>query len=287
MFNFLKKILSFLIIFILISVSIFFISKRVEMNINNNILGENSLAIIGNSHPQTSINDSLLSQLTPFNVKNHSRSGQSMFWSIIGGKKLKFQGTKYFIIEITNSTYTTEWKTTDEQRGFRERDKRFFLEPSDWKHLFHKKPVFATKIFNTLHLPRTKLKGGFKKRKLVFTKNIVAENKIKSKENSFIPDFNDEIIHQFIKKNDSLFFIVLRVPQHPGYYTKENKENEKYYLKKISAFKNYKNCSVMDFGHKYKADSLFADFGHMNYNGSTVFSTFLADTISKIPKLFK
>ena len=41
----------------------------------------------------------------------------------------------------------------------------------------------------------------------------------------------------------------------------------------------------MDFGYKYKSDSLFSDLGHMNNSGATIFSSFFADTLSNIKQL--
>lgn len=281
--NFISKIIFFSILLVIIIFLIRLFFRHIEMKINYNIAPENSVAVIGHSHPQTSVNDSYISEKISKNVKTYGVSGQSMFWTIVGARKLKHQGTKHFIIELTNSSYFTGWKTTDIKRGLKESTKINFLETKELFSLFAKDFIFTTKLLFKEPFPRKKVRGSYLKHNVLFKKEIVKENI----ENIFIEDFDDKIIHQFIKSNDSLSFVIFRAPQHPEYYNFVGKENEKQFIKNMNSFNKYKNCIVMDFGHKYKADSLFADLGHMNYKGATVFSEFLADSLIKKSKYYK
>jgi hypothetical protein len=266
------------LLFIILSL-LFCVFLFVEMKINKNIRDSNSLAVIGHSHPARAIDDGILGDLISLPVNNYSSGGQSMYWSIIGGRKLKYQGVKYFIIELTNSTYTTGWKTTDNKRGSWEVTKKYFLNMGDWLNLFKTNFKFTIKLFLQPSIPKQKLRGGFVKSERKFKNKIVKENVVNSNISGFRSDFDDNIIHEFIAKNDSLFFIILRVPQHPRFYDLKGANNEKFYKERLNSFKGYDNCIIMDFGHKYNEDSLFADLEHMNYKGARVFTKFLSDTL--------
>jgi hypothetical protein len=278
--SFLSNAVYFVLGFLMLVITVFFFSYILERKINRNILNEHSVSIIGHSHPKTSVNDSLLSQLLNKDVSNYGQNGQSMFWSIIGARKLKHQGSKTFIIELTNSTYTTGWKTTDRTRGLNESSKIYYVKQNEWQDLLRTDFTFTTELILQFPMPKTKVLGKFKKLDKSFEKKIVKEN---NKANVFTPDFDDEIIHQFIKDNDSLNFIIFRAPQHPDMYDHIGPENENYFIDKFNSYQKYKNCQLMDFGHIYNTDSLFADLGHMNYKGATIFTEFLADTLLQLP----
>lgn len=280
MIKFLIKLSSFSILFLLVYIFSFFIFRSIEKKINSNI-DENSLAIIGHSQPATSINDSLINTLTSLKVTNHGSGGQSMFWSIVGGRKLKYQGTRYFIIALTNSSYTTGWKTVDAIRGLREVNKKYFLNNYDWFFLLKKNFKFTIHLFFKPVIPKQKVSGKFK----ILKKQFVKENTNDSNIGIFHPDFEDDIIHQFIENNDSVFFIVLRTPLNPEAIVQMKKGNEQHFQERLTAFKEYSNCKIMDFGHKYSNDSLFADMAHMNYNGASIFTQFLVDTLLNVPEL--
>jgi hypothetical protein len=281
--RFISKIIIFLTLLVVVIFSMNLFFRCIEMKMNYNIAPKGSVAVIGHSHVQTSVNDSLLSQKISKNVKNYGVSGQSMFWTIIGARKLKHQGTKHFIIELSNSSYFTGWKATDQKRGLQESSKVYFLKPNELINLFAKDFVFTTKLLLKEPFPKKKVRGKYVKHKFSFTKDIVKEND----EDVFIQDFNDKIIHEFIKSNDSLSFVIFRAPQHPEYYNYLGGEDEKKFIKNLNSFDKYKNCRVLDFGHTYKSDSLFADLEHMNYKGAAIFSELLADSLMNIQEYDK
>ena len=253
----------------------------IELNINRDFSEKSSVAIIGNSHSECAINDEILSKKLKIEYSNYSDGGQSMFWTLAGAKKLKHQGIKKFIIEVSNTTYQTAWKTTDEKRGLRETDKKYFLSINDWIYLAKNDIVFGLQYFFKPKIPSTSVRGRFSRNKKKFTSQIVKENKISNK--NIFPDYNDEPLHEFIQENKDLEFIIIRVPQHPLYYQREGlKYQEEFLLSKYKIFRKYKNCKVLDFGHFYTQDKYFSDLGHMSSYGSDQFSLFLADTLKKI-----
>ena len=155
------------------------------------------------------------------------------------------------------------------------------MEPSEIVLLLKKDFIFTSKLLLRITTPTTKVQGNYTKHKKLFNNKIVKENL----SNIYAPDFDDKVIHNFIENNDSSFFVLFRAPQHPKYYPYIGEINEKYFVDRLSSFGKYENCVIMDFGHKYNTDSLFADLGHMNYKGASVFSAFLADTLANIPEL--
>lgn len=276
--RFIKNISVFVTIYLIIYFISFFISKDIDYFINYSSSVEKKVAIIGHSHSEVGVNDSLLTYLTNIECHNYSRSAQSMFWTVIGGRKLIKQGYKYILIELTNSSYNTNWKTTDKARSTQYYERKYFIDYNEWPILFSKNPVFTSSMFFKYTFPSRRLTGRFVKHEKEFNNQMVKENI----NNIFLPDFNDKILHDFIKNNKNVLFIVFRAPQHPLYYKNINIENEEYFNKKFKAFSVYPNCINIDFGKKFENDSLFADLGHLNYRGANCFTKILADSLNNI-----
>ena len=254
----------------------------IAININHDISESSSIAIIGNSHSEFAINDKILGDKLNKSVKNFSDGGQSMFWTLAGAKKLKHQGVKTFIIEVSNTTYQSTWKTT-ELRELRQTDKKYFLTFDDWIHLVKNDIVFSLRYFFKPKIPSTSVRGRFSRNKKKFTSQIVKENKISKKNKNIFPDYDDAPLHEFIQENKDIEFIIIRIPQHPQYYEREGLNYQEQFLKsKYKVFEKYNNCRVLDFGHLYIQDKYFSDLGHMSSYGSDQFSLFLSDTLKTI-----
>ncbi|MDA9160917.1 hypothetical protein N9O13_00795 [Crocinitomicaceae bacterium] len=280
--KFIQKIFVFFSILIIPYLLLQIIFGFIELNINRNQSEKFSVAIIGNSHSEFAINDQILSEKLNMKYSNYSDGGQSMFWALAGAKKLKHQGVKTFIIEISNTTYQSAWKTT-ELRELRQTDKKYFLTFDDWIYLAKNDIVFGLQYFFKPKIPSTSVRGRFSRSKKKFTSQIVKENKISKKNKNVFPDYNDEPLHEFIQENKNIEFIIIRVPQHPLYYQREGlKYQEEFLMSKYKIFQKYKNCKVLDFGHLYTQDRYFSDLGHMSSYGSDQFSLFLSDTLRKI-----
>ena len=144
--KFIQKIFVFFSILIIPYLLLQIIFGFIELNINRNQSEKLSVAIIGNSHSEFAINDQILSEKLNMKYSNYSDGGQSMFWALAGAKKLKHQGVKTFIIEISNTTYQSAWKTT-ELRELRQTDKKYFLTFDDWIYLAKNDIVFGLQYF--------------------------------------------------------------------------------------------------------------------------------------------
>lgn len=274
--KFLTKIVGLLTLTLISVCFLYGVFYLIEKKINNQNNGFNKLAIIGHSHPKHAINDSIISNKIAIESKNYGVNGQAMFWSIMGARKLKLQGFNFFIIELTNNIYTTDWKKIDDKRMVSEIHKKFFINKKEWLSLFKKAPSETIKLFSKQIIPRTRVRGEFSSLINKYQPKIIKENL----NNNFNPDFDDVLIHDFIKSNPNNKIILIRSPQHPDYYKNQDTINEIYFLNKLNKFKQYKNCITLDFGHIYKNDSLFSDPGHMNNKGAELFSNFLGDTLN-------
>lgn len=281
MSKFSVNLASYLLFFFCILILIFFIVRVSEHSISNNLYSGTLFTIVGNSHPQSGINDSILSQKLNVKVLNRSLDGQSMFWSIVGARKLIKQGADIVVIDITNNTYTSGWKTSDKLRGMREVDKKFFLTIKNWFYILEQDPIFTLKYFSNLNWPTSEINGGYSPNYSTFSNDLVIENKVDGLK-SFKPDFDDTTVHDLIIEHDQIKFIIIRVPQHPNYYKLRGEKDEVFYMKRLDAFRRYPNTIVLDFGHIYSDDHYFADLEHLNYQGSIVFSHYLSDTLLRM-----
>ena len=273
--KFLKNLIAFATVIIFVRIVTFTILNLFEKKINKNIYNHPDIAIVGNSQTRNSINDMVLGNNLSKSAKNYGQGGQSIFWSIIGSRKLAHQGVDYFLINITNSTYGDDWKTITLQRVLRESQKVYFLKLKDWIYLF-KKDFFvtATLLFKTIKPSKT-VKGRF----LTLDRKFKNVNLSQVKEHSRRElTFDDSIIHDFIIENSNCHIILFRAPQHPAYY-KQLDYNDDDFKSKLKSFGKYPNCLTLDFGHYYSEDSLFMDPIHLNKEGSKIFTKTLSDTL--------
>jgi len=275
--RFIKNIIQTLVLITFSYLCLLFFLRFIENEYNKNV-SKPKVAMIGHSHIEFALNDSLVTEKLGVEFANFGRGGQSLFWSIISAKKHKVQGVKNFIILVSNNSYTTGWKTFDKDRGERETYLKNFLEKEDFFYLIKNDFNFGIKTLFKVQLPTRYIPGQFKKGNKPFTDKIIAANQ------NLNPDFTDEILHEFIKSNDSFNFVIVRLPLHKDSFKKIY--NETLFLEKLNNFKKYSNVLVLDYGHLFdneeaKLDSLFMDFGHLHFRGSNVVSEALSDTLLK------
>ena len=274
--KFFKNLIAFATVIILVRIITFFILNLVEKRINKDIYNCPDIAVIGNSQTRNSINDIVLGINLSKSAKNYGQGGQSMFWSIIGSRKLAHQGVDCFLINMTNSTYEDDWKTITLKRVLRESKKVYFLKLEDWIDLF-KKDFFvtATLLFKIIKPSKT-VKGRFGTLDLKFKNVNLSEAKEHNRRES---TFDDDIIHEFITENINSNIILFRAPQHPVYYKQLNYNDDEFKSKLKSFGMRYPNCLTLDFGHYFNEDSLFMDPIHLNKEGSNIFTKILSDTL--------
>lgn len=260
-----------------ISFSLVFLGLRsIELSTNEDIK-KSEIAIIGHSHVEFSVNDSLLSKRLGLNFVNYGRGGQSLFWSLISAKKLRHQGVKDFVILLTNNSYTTGWKTFDSKRGKRETYLKNFMSANDFIYLFESDFLFTSQNFFHFDWPTRHIHGQYSKGKRKFEPRITKANLRQ------IVDFDDELLHKFITENPNLRIVLLRAPLHPDYYNIIQSEKlEGSFLHRLKKFEQYKNVLILDYGHLLNKNRFFMDYGHLNEIGSFELTSVMSDTLENI-----
>lgn len=292
--KFIKKIFLFLISIITIQIVLLILCSIFISNLKDStfLLSENryssdsDIYIMGNSHPECAINDSLL----PINYINISKSGEPLFYTVIKARTLFEENNKIdtIIIEFNNIAFKSI-KSVLANNRLQENYTQHFMKLRKNEHfvlLFHN-PLKAVKTFLSLSpLKLYNSKKNIDGKYLYLIRNEIANpNSKKSKKNKLIiePVYSFDLenlgffmLQDLIKENSDKFFIITRMPMHNS--TAEFK-NEIYFQKCVSKLKLFKNSKFIDFGRLPLVDTLFGDLGHLNYNGAKKFTPIFYDSI--------
>jgi len=275
---FFKRLVYFSIGFLTFLLLLFLVLRQVDRFWNQKSPNPPRIVVFGSSHAEVSINDSLLSQKLCIAAKNRGLSGQGVFWSAMAAKKSICQGSSLILFELNNFSYTSLENNISPAALIRETGSMYYLTASDWAFLISNAPKNTIEYFIKMPLPSRSLPGKYLGHKR-WLKN--KELPALQKSRAFYPNINDAVLHKIIQENPTLNFVVFRAPQHPYFYMGIGPNNEHYFQKRFNLFKRYANCHVLDFGRCFDADSVFADFGHLNLNGARILTEMLADSLLK------
>jgi hypothetical protein len=252
----------------------------------NKYSSKNDIYIMGNSHPETAINDIFLSG----KMINISESAEPLFYTVIKARTLLFNNElDTVVIEFTNnSLHTVKWVLSDERllRNYR----KHFLKLSLGEHfLLHKENLpKALKTFFSMSpfdLYNSKININGKYCEPVFNeldRNKVQLNSLNNlKLNKVIYDsdlesLGFEMLNELIKTNPNTFFISTRMPLHKSYL---DLKNEQTYLECISELTRNKNFKFIDFKNTPLEDLEFADAEHLNFKGAKKFTLIFRDSL--------
>lgn len=250
-----------------------FIGYVIQVELNHNNPAGIQYAFIGHSHVRTGISDSLATKILGANTKNLGVGGQGPFWTTQVAEKVAAKGVKNIILNFTNNSLTSEWKTFNRTRGSREYYLKSQLNLEDWYFLFCEDYSFATQLFFRAEIPNNRVNGGFVALensfvpKTVTGENVVPDNKIAT---------NIEALAQLARNFPKTNFFLIRMPLHPNF----KRNNEVEYLKIINSLNCYDNVYFADFADYCEEDSLFSDFNHLNVKGANKFTPELVNWIS-------
>ena len=277
--NFFKLIILFLIILF----STWFLNLIIIQH-KNKFSEKNDLQIVGNSHSEVSIiPDSFKSIFS--HVENNSQSGRSLFWVVKGISTRPL--TNNIIIEFTNNSLTTDSWTYDNNRLLREKRVALELDYVDWRYLFAKNPLQTVRLFLAIPMFWEKQSGCFSANFRERLKEDYSNHGLRiKKQYRLINKLSNDLygfksLHNYILRHPKQTIFIVRAPLHNYYFNslKEN-SNEILYLNCQKKLGEFKNISILDFGHLELNDSFFADLDHLNYGGAQFFSSLLNDTIT-------
>lgn len=230
--------------------------------------------IIGHSHPSLAYNDTIID-----GFKNFSYPSETPYHTYLKLKEIinRNNNIDTVFIEITNNMFT----------------RRFNINAESEERLFKKNSFILMSISNT-KLPL------IKKLKLIFEAVykdrlnqcwLYARNKDKFKYSiggGYLPrtghygtqdgekpevffSENAQIITQMLAlcKEHNIMPILIRSPLHENNI---ERENEIYFQEMIKLF--FKNQTFIDFSNYKIEDSLFYDYGHLNFEGSLIYSAY-------------
>lgn len=264
-----------------------FAPQKTNLYHNSKPLLNKKKFILGNSHPQCAINDTLLNQ----NYLNLSRSGEPLFYTTIKAQNLinKLKADT-LIIEFENSAvYCISWVLDDDQ--LLDKYKRYFCLMTAKQHLFMFKNNFKKSLKTLFYLkPKDVLNynsidGGnrYLVRDFDSTKlnnfQIDRYNYIQKKYSSETQYANFESLKNLISNNPSTYFIITRMPLHKKYNFFQNSV----YFSYVNELAKYRNCRYIDF-NQFTAlpDSCFGDDEHLNYKGAKIFTPIFDSLLNKL-----
>ena len=285
-----------LLLFIIIAhCLIVFISLTLSKNINKishilakDILNEGAkIYIMGNSHPECAINDSLL----PDNYINISKSAEPLFYSVIKARKLLTENKKIdtIIIEFTNNSINTVGWVIDNDRLLANYHQYFAnMDFAEHYFLYSNNLKKSLKAFFSLTprkiwLSNKRVGGGYLylvRDEVVCTRN---EQKKPEKTSTKHLEHNRTLEYtgfnkliSLIKTNPKIHFILTRMPQHSTY---AGFKNETAYRQCLKQIKCLQNCRYIDFTHTNLDNYCFGNAGHLNHQGAVVFTPIFLDSI--------
>jgi hypothetical protein len=277
-------VISFLIVLNKINARSFILTKN-QMN------SDGMVYMLGNSHPECAINDSLLCR----NYVNVAQSGEPLFYSVIKARRLLSNNCKIdtMIIEFTNNSLNTvKWVISDSSL-MRNYKKNFaIMNAKEHLFLFKNNPHKSLKTFfsmtpREIYLSRKTIDGRY----LFLIRNKITGSDIKLNKSYFFEKVKgtdqsgmNEIqgfvnLLSLIKDHPTTFFVLTRMPMHKSY---SGLGNEIQFQNCIKQLNKNKNCRFIDFLKSNLNDTDFGDAEHLNHYGARKFTPVFRDSVRSI-----
>ncbi|MCX6210664.1 MAG: hypothetical protein NTZ59_14470 [Bacteroidetes bacterium] len=291
--QFLKQVLLFSSIVIIILTAVFIITRKIVLaKTNYKISNSIEKIIIGHSHPECAFNDSLIN-----NFKNISSSGTNYFYNyytlipLLNNNK----NIKTVFIEFTNNlkdSGMSEKIWGDNYLPFKYKLFGSYIDSEGFSMLFNKNPgglingqlmmlsrhlkIIATSKYNFLEG-----RGGFKRlfrNKLKDSIKLNEENSYKKDTIINISEINLSYLEKMIRfcKSKNVNFFLVRSPLH----SVNNGMSDEILFQKI-LHTRFNNVEFLDFKNYPLTDAEFADLDHLNYYGAGKFSKWFNNLLEK------
>lgn len=255
---------------------------------NNKPVNQTDILIFGNSRAESAINDKLL----PAKFHNVARSGEALFYSTIKARSIleKYKNDTV-VIEFTNNSLSTIKWVLDDDRLYTEYQ-RCFTKMQIHEHFFvlSNKPGKAGKAMlamSPLRIWKTHrfIDGGYKKlMRNNLTNPDTSDNAATTAKNQSSYDpatelANFEALLNLIQRFPNTHFILTRTPLHHTYKLR----NEIIFQQRAHQLNQLPNCTFIDFHRSIEPlpDSCFADIGHLNHTGASIYTPVFLEQIRK------
>jgi hypothetical protein len=288
--GFIKKIIVFLSLAILAIMTIVISSNYiVESQSSFKIDDDITKLVIGHSHSECSVNDSILK-----NSINLSSSGESYFYNYQKLKKVIGDNNQIntIFIEFTNNQVDSmmdDWIWNFEKMSHYLHLYTPYMDSEDFELLLKNNPtdlLASYSIATRKHFYRILSGdydlidevGGYNEEKGSKVDKLIADNEYNSRisKNHSLSKANLSYLRKMVdlckKNNIKIFFI--RSPQHPLY---PDLSNESIYQNVLKT--QFKDIELFDFNAMNLPNSHYLDLDHLNYKGAKQFTTLLSNLI--------
>jgi hypothetical protein len=288
--GFIKKIIIFLSLALLAIIALvvgpnYIVKSQSSFKINNNI----TKVVLGHSHSESSVNDSILN-----NSINLSSSGESYFFNYQKLKKVVNQNKHIntIFIEFTNNNVDSvmdDWIWGYEKMSFYLQFYSPFMEFADFNLLLEHNStdlLSSYSIATRKHLYRILSGdydlideiGGYNATNRSKVAEMIANNKFNSSisESHSISETNLNYLRKMIKycRENNIEVFLIRSPQHSLY---ADLINEGVYQDVLKT--QFKDIELLDFDAMTFPNSHYLDLHHLNYTGAKEFTTLFNNLI--------
>lgn len=284
--RFISKIILLVVINVILFIAIYVILCRVIYNKSDfTIKSTTAIVVAGASHSACSIDTQYIEH-----TENLSRSGEAYSYTYAKLKELLSVNHRIdtVMIEITNLVFCNqmdEWYWSDKYLQYHFVTFCPFLSINDHFTLFkhHPKafimtyPIFvkdACKKILTHNYEYAYSYGGHESRQEIV--DTAKHQDVPLYQLSYINKYYlDKIVELCKAKHVKLIF--MRSPMHPKYIYWQTEPQFQNIIQQ-----HYSDIEFWDYGHALSADTLFADYQHLNQNGAVVFSTIINQKLHPI-----
>ncbi|XLS30721.1 hypothetical protein ACJD0Z_07795 [Flavobacteriaceae bacterium M23B6Z8] len=282
--KFLIRGLLFMTCAVALGMILFYGSNKILRKNGNFYLGDDiNQVVIGHSHSQCAINDSLIPGL-----KNVSNAGESYFYNYLKLKKILEQNpqVKTVFIEFSNNhidtlmnqwiwgeaymkrySYLLPYSQKEDQNLIKQRNTKGYLKTlapwlkSNLLHIFKNDYDLTDEIGGYRKLTRNHLDSILHNQDIKSDQDIQLHYPISQQSISYLQKMINTCKEYNIKPT------LIRSPQHPKLKMRSNEGQ-------YQAIRNthFKHLVFLDFGNFPLADSFYSDLEHLNHRGAKVFT---------------
>jgi len=285
----------FLIGLFVLLVGITILTNSIIGNSNDFKMDEKTkILILGHSHPEGSLNDSLIN-----GAKNFAQGGETYFYAYLKTKKLLEENSqiKTIFVEFTNNQVALDmedWESDEKKIVAKIPRYAPIMNGEEYGYVAKKNPLALLKalqlviknninfvLYNKKDYIKTRDWGGYYYNKRSHIDSIIKVQKKMDFSHQTIPEIStvnlnylDRIIDLCKKQKVKLY--LFRSPQHKKYLGKGNESQFQEILKS-----RFSNVDFLDFNDFPLKDEDYGDMEHLNYKGARKFSKFFNELLTK------
>ncbi|MGI0107080.1 hypothetical protein [Salinimicrobium sp. WS361] len=278
---FLRRLTIYACLFIGFFVLVFLLEKNLGYW---DIGSDKRILVVGHSHPETAINDSLIDGLV-----NLASSGEAYNYNFY---KMRYvlennPQIEIVLVEFTNNNIEPGqdlWITGDEKMGYYLPQRIQFMSFKEVSFLYNEnRETFKNSLLPIIRKRLTYLTrgfsyngelGGYRHLNAKFPDSLLRQQRVRSSSTK-VAELNISFLKSLIDfcEKRNIEVLLIRSPLHSSY----SRNNEEILREILSS--NFSNIEFLDFSNFPLKNEHFADMEHLNSGGANIFSNWLNDQI--------